>query len=310
MFQVTFQKNLIALEDLLIGTGTVEQTRGLDIVEVTKINGANLPYDDDYSLAEKFDLLTAAIDALPIVVDGDGNLLTGLIDTSAADISATHSGRIWRKSISGTEARIYYGTQLMFKYNPAAGDLITDVTAYIAADAVVTAAFIAADAVVTAARVAADIALGASVTAAYIAADAVVAAAYVAADSVVTDAFVAADVVLAALIEHRASVTQQGNLAASANVTYTHVYTAGPWKKVTVSSNCTFAFTFPAGEVVSMILEIVNGGAFTITWPATLQTASGDVPTLTVSGKDHVTVYQDGNNNIYASVIMADVQTI
>ena len=310
MFQVTFQKNLIALEDLLIGTGTVEQTRGLDIVEVTKINGANLPYDDDYSLQEKFDLLTAAIDALPIVVDGDGNLLTGLIDTSSSDISGTHDGRIWRRTIGAHEAHIYYGDQLMFKYDPTDGDIITDATAYIAADEVVTDAFIAADAVVTAAFIAADTALEASLTADFEAADDDVIAAYIAADGVVTDAFEAADDVLEALIDHRAGVTQQSSLAASANVTYTHVYTSGPWKKITVSSNCTFAFTFPAGEVVSMILEIVNGGAYTITWPATLKTANGDIPTLTASGTDHVTVYQDGNNNIYASVIAADVQTI
>lgn len=127
MIEITFQKNLIGLEDLLIGTGTEEQTRGpegSDPVTVTKINGANLPYDESYSLQEKFDLLTGQINSLPEVVDVNGNLLTGLIDTSNSDISATHTGRIWRRYIGAHEADVYYGTQLMFKYDPTSGNLL------------------------------------------------------------------------------------------------------------------------------------------------------------------------------------------
>jgi len=125
MKQVTFQKNLIGLEDLLIGTSTVTQTRGTTAVEVTEINGSNLPYDATYSMADKVDNLQIQMDTLPNVVDSNGNLLTGLIDTSGSDLNL--AGRIWRKTISGVEAHIYYGTELMYKYNPNTGDLILSI---------------------------------------------------------------------------------------------------------------------------------------------------------------------------------------
>lgn len=122
MKKIEFQKNLIALEDLLIGTGTVSQTRGITPVTVTKINGANLPYDGVDTLADKIDNLQLQIDTLPEVVDSEGAMLTGLINSSALDLDLEN--RIWRKTISDTEVEMYYYNQLMFKYNPATGDLI------------------------------------------------------------------------------------------------------------------------------------------------------------------------------------------
>jgi microcystin-dependent protein len=149
MIQVIVQKNLIGLEDLLIGVGTVTQERGPGPteVEITKINGANLPYDANFSMSEKFDALQLQIDNLPEVVDEGGNLLTGLINTSALDLDL--AGRIWRKTIDANNVEIYYGTELMFIYDPTAGNLVIPPdTDYIAADAVVTAAFEAADAAI------------------------------------------------------------------------------------------------------------------------------------------------------------------
>ena len=147
MIKVTVQKNLIGLEDLLIGVGTVEQNRGpsgTEPVTITEINGANLPYDGSFSMSEKIDALQLQMDTLPEVVDEFGNLLTGLIDTSALDLDL--AGRIWRKEIDATHAEIYYGTELMYEYNPASGNIyIPGGTDYVAADVVVTAAFEAAD---------------------------------------------------------------------------------------------------------------------------------------------------------------------
>lgn len=147
MIKVTVQKNLIGLEDLLIGLGTVEQDRGpssASPVTITRINGANLPYDADFSMQEKFDALQTQIDTLPEVVDGDGNMLTGLINSSASDLDLAN--RLWRKTISSSLAEIYYYNQLLFQYNPTAGNLIIpEDSDYIAADALVTAAFEAAD---------------------------------------------------------------------------------------------------------------------------------------------------------------------
>lgn len=310
MIQVNVQRNLIALEDLLIGIGTTTQNRGTlqdEPITVTMINGSNLPYDGTYSLKQKFDLLSAEIAALPVVVDQDGNLLTGLIDTSAADLSATHAGRIWRKSISGTEADIYYGSQLMFKYNPTDGNIITDATAYIAADIVVTAAFVAADAVVTAAYIAADLVVHNFA----IAQDALIVTAFAAADTALFNSvsanYIAADALLNAKIDNRANVVQQANIAASSNVTKTIAMVDGVWAKITVSSNFTIAFTFPSGEVRSIMLEIANGGAYTIDWPTGIQSPGGTIA-LTAAGTDHVCVYTDGNNNLFASITASDVK--
>jgi hypothetical protein len=310
MIQVTFQRNLVALEDLLLGVGTVVQTRGFTDVTVTKINGANFPYDNTFTMQQKFDDLQAQIDNLPVVVDQFGNLLTGLIDTSAVDISGTHAGRLWRKTINANLAQIYYGSELILEYDPTNGNLITDATAYVAADVVVTNAFIAADAIVTANYIAADTALFNALTANYIAAIATESLAYIAADVVVTDAFIAADSVLNDKINHRVSVIQQTNIIASSNITYTISYNSGSWAKVTAASPFTFAFAFPAGEVCSMILEIVNGGNFAIAWPAAMRFPGGTIPALTTSGTDHLVIYQDGNNNLYASVTASDVKTV
>lgn len=146
MIKVTVQRNLIALEDLLIGVGTVTQERGATptILTLTKINGGNMPYDEEFSMKDKIDDLQMQIDTLPEVVDEFGNLLTGLINTSNLDLNL--AGRLWRKTIDANTAEIYYGTQLLFQYNPTLGNLIIPADSdYIAADAVVTAAFEAAD---------------------------------------------------------------------------------------------------------------------------------------------------------------------
>lgn len=310
MIQVTVTKNLIALEDLLIGTGTAMQVRGVegsDPVEVTEINGANLPYDADFSMQEKFDLLTGMINSLPIVVDGTGALLKGAIDTSSSDLSSTHSGRLWRKSINSGEARIYYGSVLVLKYNPTTGDLIVpSPTDYIAADVVVTnamTALVTAEASTRASAVTAEASTRAS-------ADTAEASTRATADTAEASTRAAVDAALAAEIDNRANIVQQADIAASSNVTKTVTMVDGAWVKITVSSAFTLAFVFPSAEVRSMILEIVNGGAYVITWPAGTHCPSGTVPSLTSSGTDHVVVYRDAANTLYASVIAKDVKSI
>lgn len=57
MIQIEVQKNLVGLEDMLLGVGTVTQRRGKQDVTITKINAANFPYDADVSLAEKAALI-------------------------------------------------------------------------------------------------------------------------------------------------------------------------------------------------------------------------------------------------------------
>lgn len=151
MIKVTVQKNLIGLEDLLIGVGTVAQARGptgTTPVTITKINGANFPYDENFTMAEKFDALQLQLDMLPDVIDEDGHMLAGYILSSTLDLDLTSPvKRIWNKEISSSSAELYYGDTLLFEYDPTDGNIIIPGgTDYVAADAVVTAAFEAADA--------------------------------------------------------------------------------------------------------------------------------------------------------------------
>lgn len=71
MIQIEVQKNLIGLEDMLLGIGTVTQRRGKQDVTITKINAANFPYDDEITLAEKAALIDAQyqyiVDHLPAI---------------------------------------------------------------------------------------------------------------------------------------------------------------------------------------------------------------------------------------------------
>lgn len=146
MIKVDVTKNLIALEDLLVGVGTVGQQRGptgTAPVQVTKINGSNLPYDETYSMQEKFDALQIQIDTLPPVVDQDGNLLTGLIHTSTLNLNL--AGRLWRKTV-GTVGQLYYGTELILEYSTTNGNIIIgDDSNYIAADNAIIQAYQLAD---------------------------------------------------------------------------------------------------------------------------------------------------------------------
>lgn len=64
MFQVDVQKNLIGLEDLLLGEGQVNQTRGSTVVPVTKINIGSLPYDGLLTLDEKIQEVNAQFETL------------------------------------------------------------------------------------------------------------------------------------------------------------------------------------------------------------------------------------------------------
>ena len=56
----------------------------------------------------------------------------------------------------------------------------------------------------------------------------------------------------------------------------------------TVAANTTFTITnVPTGTIASgFILELTNGGAYTVTFPASVKWAGGTAPTLTASGYD------------------------
>lgn len=58
----------------------------------------------------------------------------------------------------------------------------------------------------------------------------------------------------------------------------------------TLDQACTFTFSDPpaSGDFGAFVLELTNGGAFAITWPASVDWPGGTAPTLTASGKDQL----------------------
>lgn len=132
MIQITLTRNLLGLEDLLTGVGTVEQTRGNTEVEITRINAANFPYDDTYTLDEKLTEIKNIAESLS-VVDDEGVFLTGYLNTS--DDNLDLDDRLWRKTPSANVAELWYEDVRILRYNRLTGDLIIpDNVNYIAAD--------------------------------------------------------------------------------------------------------------------------------------------------------------------------------
>lgn len=75
----------------------------------------------------------------------------------------------------------------------------------------------------------------------------------------------------------------------------------------TIAANTTFTIsnTPAAGTVASFILELTNGGAFTVTWWAGLKWAGGVAPTLTVSGVDILGFYTFDNGTTWRGLVLA-----
>jgi microcystin-dependent protein len=145
MIQINVTRNLIGIEDLLTGVGTVDQVRGAGTATtpITKINAQNFPYDADLSLGEKLDELETLARSLS-VVDEDGNFLTGYLNTSEEALAL--AGRLWLKTPADTPtvAELWYGSVRILKYNKTTGDLIIpDNVNYIAADTALSTALTA-----------------------------------------------------------------------------------------------------------------------------------------------------------------------
>ena len=98
----------------------------------------------------------------------------------------------------------------------------------------------------------------------------------------------------------------QTDTAANSVATFTLVEATSNYHKVTFTSNCTLAFTFTAGRVQSMCLQLINAGAYTVTLP-TILWAGGTAPTFTAAGTDVIVVWHNGDNIVYGALIGQDM---
>ena len=80
----------------------------------------------------------------------------------------------------------------------------------------------------------------------------------------------------------------------------------------TLDQACTFTFSNPpaSGDFGAFVLELTNGGAFAITYPASVDFPGGVAPTLTASGVDQlVFTTRDGGTTYFAFVAGLDIKS-
>lgn len=95
--------------------------------------------------------------------------------------------------------------------------------------------------------------------------------------------------------------------------THTLDYSAGDMQQVTCPAGGTLTISysgFVSGKVCTFILDLVNGGNCTITYPLGTLFAGGAAPTLTVAGIDRLVVTKD-KDNVYSIVVAgADIKAV
>jgi hypothetical protein len=82
--------------------------------------------------------------------------------------------------------------------------------------------------------------------------------------------------------------------------------TTGSFFTKTVAANTTFTVSNvpAAGSVPSIVLELTNGGAFTMTWWSGMKWPGGAAPTLTTSGTDVLGFYTTDGGTTWRGMMM------
>jgi len=86
----------------------------------------------------------------------------------------------------------------------------------------------------------------------------------------------------------------------------------GNFFSATVDQATTFTFSNPpgSGDFGAFVLELTNGAAFAITWPAAVDWPGGVAPTLTAAGVDQlVFTTRDGGTTYFAFVAGLDIKS-
>jgi hypothetical protein len=81
----------------------------------------------------------------------------------------------------------------------------------------------------------------------------------------------------------------------------------GSMVSMTLNGATTYSFSGApgAGNAASFTLELTNGGAYTVTWPAGTKWSSGSAPTLTASGTDILTFYTRDGGTTWRGVMVS-----
>ena len=82
----------------------------------------------------------------------------------------------------------------------------------------------------------------------------------------------------------------EGSAIGNVGATRTFDLESANFFSATVDQASTFTFSNPpaSGDFGTFVMELTNGGAFVVTWPASVDWVGGTAPTLTASGKDQL----------------------
>ena len=104
----------------------------------------------------------------------------------------------------------------------------------------------------------------------------------------------------------------QGSIIGNTGAAETLDLSVANFFSATQDEACTFTFSNPpgSGDFGAFVLELTNGGAFTVTWPASVDWPGGTAPTLTASGVDQlVFTTRDGGTTYFGFVAGLDIKT-
>jgi hypothetical protein len=104
----------------------------------------------------------------------------------------------------------------------------------------------------------------------------------------------------------------EGSAIGNAGATRTFDLAVANFFSVTIDQATTFTFSNPpaSGDFGCFVMEITNGSAFVITFPASVDFPGGTAPTLTASGVDQlVFTTRDGGTTYFGFVAGLDIKS-
>jgi hypothetical protein len=104
----------------------------------------------------------------------------------------------------------------------------------------------------------------------------------------------------------------EGSAVGNTGATRTFDLSVANFFSATLNQACTFTFSNPpaSGDFGAFVLELTNGGAFQITYPASVDFPGGVAPQLTASGVDQlVFTTRDGGTTYFAFVAGLDIKS-
>ena len=104
----------------------------------------------------------------------------------------------------------------------------------------------------------------------------------------------------------------EGSAIGSTGATRTFDLAVANFFSATLDQACTFTFSNPpaSGDFGCFVLELTNGGAFVITYPASVDFIGGAAPTLTAAGVDQLAfTTRDGGTTYFCFVAGLDIKS-